>query len=63
MAGSTRSYTQAEIDNLKKPPDWFPELHPQCQSALLTPNNPYQQLRLAIADFSAFTSLVARNGL
>lgn len=28
LAGSRRSYTQAEIDNLKLPPDWFPEMHP-----------------------------------
>jgi cytochrome c553 len=28
LAGSDQSYTQAEIDNLKKPPDWFPNMHP-----------------------------------
>jgi cytochrome c553 len=28
LVGSSKSYTQAEIDNLKSPPDWFPDLHP-----------------------------------
>jgi cytochrome c553 len=28
LPGSSWSYTQREIDNLKKPPDWFPDLHP-----------------------------------
>jgi cytochrome c553 len=28
LAGSDKSYTQAEIDNLKRPPDWFPDMHP-----------------------------------
>jgi cytochrome c553 len=28
LAGSGKSYTQAEIDDLKKPPDWFPDMHP-----------------------------------
>jgi cytochrome c553 len=29
LAGSTKSYTQKQIDDLKNPPDWFPEMHPQ----------------------------------
>lgn len=28
VAGSLKSYTQAQIDNLKNPPDWFPNMHP-----------------------------------
>jgi cytochrome c553 len=28
LAGSTKSYTQKQIDDLKNPPDWFPEMHP-----------------------------------
>jgi cytochrome c553 len=28
LAGSTKSYTQKQIDDLKKPPDWFPDMHP-----------------------------------
>jgi cytochrome c553 len=28
LAGSTKSYTQKQIDDLKNPPDWFPDLHP-----------------------------------
>jgi cytochrome c553 len=28
LAGSTKSYTQKQIDDLKSPPDWFPEMHP-----------------------------------
>jgi cytochrome c553 len=28
VAGSGKSYTQDEIDNLKRPPDWFPDMHP-----------------------------------
>ncbi len=27
LAGSTKSYTQAQIDDQFKPPDWFPEEH------------------------------------
>src|SRR2546425_7431600 len=27
LAGSTRSYTQAQIDDQFNPPDWFPEEH------------------------------------
>ena len=28
VAGSTRSYTPAQIDDLLNPPDWFPDEHP-----------------------------------
>lgn len=28
LAGSTKSYTQKQIDDLKSPPDWFPDMHP-----------------------------------
>jgi cytochrome c553 len=28
VAGSTKSYTQKQIDDLKNPPDWFPDMHP-----------------------------------
>ena len=28
VAGSTRTYTPAQIDDLVNPPDWFPESHP-----------------------------------
>jgi cytochrome c553 len=28
LAGSTKSYTQQQIDDLKNPPDWFPDMHP-----------------------------------
>ncbi len=28
LFGSSKSYTQKHIDDLKNPPDWFPEMHP-----------------------------------
>lgn len=28
LEGSTRSYTMAQINDLKNPPDWFPDAHP-----------------------------------
>src|SRR5580700_2791710 len=28
VPGSSKSYTQVQIDDLKHPPDWFPDLHP-----------------------------------
>jgi len=28
LPGSTRKYTQAQIDDLLNPPDWFPDQHP-----------------------------------
>jgi cytochrome c553 len=28
VTGSSKSYTQAQIDDLKNPPDWFPDMHP-----------------------------------
>jgi len=28
LAGSTKSYTPKQIDDLSNPPDWFPDLHP-----------------------------------
>jgi cytochrome c553 len=28
LTGSDKSYTQEQIDNLKRPPDWFPDMHP-----------------------------------
>jgi cytochrome c553 len=28
LPGSDKSYTQAQIDDLKNPPDWFPNAHP-----------------------------------
>jgi cytochrome c553 len=27
LPGSTKSYTQKQIDDLKNPPDWFPDMH------------------------------------
>ena len=32
LAGSTKKYTQEEIDNLLVPPDWFPNDHPAAPS-------------------------------
>jgi cytochrome c553 len=29
LAGSDKSYTQAQIDDLKNPPDWLPNSHPE----------------------------------
>jgi cytochrome c553 len=29
MTGSTKHYTQEQIDDLKEPPDWIPGMHPQ----------------------------------
>jgi cytochrome c553 len=34
LPGSTRSYTQAEINDLKNPPDWFPDQHPPMPEAV-----------------------------
>ncbi len=28
LPGSTKSYTQAQVDDLANPPDWFPDEHP-----------------------------------
>src|SRR5271170_7816613 len=28
LAGSTKSYTAKQIDDLSNPPDWFPDMHP-----------------------------------
>jgi hypothetical protein len=28
LTGSTKSYTQKQIDDLFSPPDWFPDMHP-----------------------------------
>jgi cytochrome c553 len=28
LSGSAKSYTQKQIDDLKNPPDWFPDMHP-----------------------------------
>src|ERR1700744_1123935 len=28
VTGSSNSYTQTQIDDLKNPPDWFPDMHP-----------------------------------
>jgi cytochrome c553 len=28
LPGSSKSYTQKQIDDLKEPPDWFPDMHP-----------------------------------
>jgi cytochrome c553 len=28
ISGSTKAYTQQQIDDLKNPPDWFPDMHP-----------------------------------
>jgi cytochrome c553 len=36
LAGSTRSYTQAQINDLKNPPDWFPDQHPPMPKAVAT---------------------------
>jgi cytochrome c553 len=35
LPGSTRSYTQAQIDNLKASVDWFPEAHPPAPRIVL----------------------------
>ena len=32
LSGSTKSYTQVQIDDLKNPPDWFPDMHPPMPS-------------------------------
>ena len=32
VAGSTKSYTPAQIDDLLNPPDWFPDEHPPAPS-------------------------------
>ena len=34
LAGTGKSYTQVQIDNLKKPPDWFPDMHPVMPSVV-----------------------------
>jgi hypothetical protein len=31
LPGSAKSYTQAQIDDLKNPPDWFPDCIPRCR--------------------------------
>jgi hypothetical protein len=31
LGGSTKSYTQKQIDDLKNPPDWFPTCIRPCQ--------------------------------
>jgi cytochrome c553 len=35
LAGSTKKYTEAEIDDLLNPPDWFPEAHPAAPPIVL----------------------------
>ncbi len=32
VAGSAKSYTEAQVDDLSNPPDWFPEEHPAMPS-------------------------------
>jgi cytochrome c553 len=34
LSGSTKSYTQKQIDDLKNPPDWFPDMHPPMPEAV-----------------------------
>src|SRR5580700_9334731 len=34
LTGSTKSYTQKQIDDLKNPPDWFPDMHPPMPSVV-----------------------------
>jgi cytochrome c553 len=34
VAGSTKSYTPAQIDDLLNPPDWFPDEHPPAPSVV-----------------------------
>jgi cytochrome c553 len=36
LAGSTKSYTPAQIDNLLTPPDWFPDEHPPAPGIVTT---------------------------
>jgi len=36
LEGSTRSFTPAEIDDLRNPPDWFPDAHPPAPSIVRT---------------------------
>ncbi len=40
LAGSSKSYTQAQIDDLFATPDWFPEEHPPAPSIVLTGKKP-----------------------
>ena len=37
LTGSTKSYTQKQIDDLKKPPDWFPDMHPPMPPVVAKP--------------------------
>jgi cytochrome c553 len=34
LPGSSKSYTQKQIDDLKNPPDWFPDMHPAMPDAV-----------------------------
>jgi len=36
VTGSTRSYTEKDINDFLNPPDWFPEEHPRCRNWLRT---------------------------
>jgi len=40
LAGSTKSYTQAQIDDLSNPPDWYPDEHPAAPSVVLKGSGP-----------------------
>jgi cytochrome c553 len=35
LAGSSESYTQRQIDDIKNPPDWFPASHPPAPTAVI----------------------------
>ncbi len=35
LAGSTKKYTEAQIDDLLNPPDWFPDKHPAAPEIVL----------------------------
>ena len=40
VPGSTKSYTQAQIDDLFNPPDWFPDEHPPMPKVVKSGNPP-----------------------
>jgi cytochrome c553 len=47
VPGSTRAYTQAQIDSFNDPPDWFPEQHPPMPAIVAHGNGP--QVRACIS--------------
>ncbi len=42
LPGSTKQFTQAQVDNLKAPPDWFPEAHPAAPPAVVAGKEDFQ---------------------